>query len=133
MKTITYKGLDGQDYTVELNSHDITKYKYLFHVTLKERVESIKENGLVIGSEKARFGVEAPLLWFSYPIAMNTTDCFRWKDDTCALVILDTTKLNGIQFFDDYWGMEDQSSKRNHLCCDINIPKEAIVSIKTFK
>jgi nitrate reductase cytochrome c-type subunit len=132
MKGLKYQGLDGKDYVAELIPHDISKYEVLFHVTLKDRVESIKEHGLLINSEKARFGVEVPLLWFSYPIDMDTSDCFRWHDEDCALVMLDVSKLKDIEFFDDYWGMIDKSSKRNHLCCEVNIPKEAINKILTF-
>lgn len=131
-KIIQFEGFDGSPQTAELKPHDINKYEVLFHVTLKERVESIKEQGLLINSPKARFGVEVPLLWFSYPIDMNTSDCFRWHDESCALVVLDTKILTDIQFYDDWWGMVDQSSKRNHLCCAVNVPKEAIKKIITF-
>ena len=99
MKELKYKGFDGNEYIAPLTPHDISKYNYLFHVTLKERVKSIEENGLIIGSEKARFGVEVPLLWFSYPIDMNTSDCFRWRDESCALVILDVKNATTDFFF----------------------------------
>ena len=41
-------------------------------------------------------------------------------------------KENGYQFYDDYWGQSDQSSKRNHLMIDREIPKEFIKKIVTF-
>lgn len=65
---------------------------------------------------------------------MNTSDCFRWNDEYCSLIILDAKALNedGYVFYDDTFSSQDQSSKRNHLCCDKNIPPKYITKILEF-
>ena len=39
---------------------------------------------------------------------------------------------DGFIFYDDHFGMKDQSSLRNHLCIAQDIPAKYIKDIKTF-
>ena len=130
----TYKNLLGVNFTIEFKEHDISNYDVLFHVALKEKRKSIEENGLLINQPTYKSLVKTDLLFFSYPIDMNTSDCFRWNDDYHSLVILDakTLKEDGYIFYDDYFGSEDLSSKRNHLCIDKDIPVKYIKKIVEF-
>ena len=130
----TFKDLSDENFDVEFTEHDITKYKALFHVTLLENVDSIHEKGLLRGQPQYKSLVETNMLFFSYPIDQHTGDCFRWNDDIHALVVVDVQKLinAGIKFYDDYFGSADQSSKRNHLCCDADIPADFIKAILKY-
>lgn len=130
----TFIDLTDQPYEVEFNFHDITKYEHLYHRTLKEIRPLIEKDGLLRNMPRVKSIVETGLLFFSYPVDKNTSDCFRWRDESCCLVVLDAKKLHedGFVFYDDYWGMEDQSSKRNHLCCDADIPTKYILKILEF-
>ncbi len=130
----TFIDLLGKEFEIDFKEHDISKYDVLFHVTLKDRRKSIEEFGILKNQPQHKSIIDTGLIFLSYPIDMNTSDCFRWKDDYCSLVILDAKKLkqDGFIFYDDYFGSEDQSSKRNHICCDIDIPKDYIVKIVEF-
>lgn len=130
----SFISLLGHSYEVEFNVHDITKYEHLYHRTLKELRSPIERDGLLRNMPLVKSVVETGLLFFSYPVDQNTSDCFRWQDELCSLVILDAKKLHedGFVFYDDYWGMKDQSSKRNHLCCDADIPTKYIIKILEF-
>lgn len=129
-----YIDLSGNPFEVELTLHDISKYDVLYHVTLKERRESIEQNGLITLQPQHKSLVQTDLLFFSYPIDYDTSDCFRWSDERYSLVVLDAKKLveEGYIFYDDYFGSIDASSKKNHLCTDKNIPKEFIKKILEF-
>lgn len=131
----TFTNLMDQPFEVNFRPHDISKYDVLFHVTLKKNVDSIKEKGLLIKQPMNKSLVQTDLLFFSYPIDMNTSDCFRWSDEHYALVILDAKKLQaaGVEFYDDYFGRKDASSKRNHIVSEVSIPAEFIKDIKTWK
>jgi len=130
----SYLDLNNDRFDVKFIEHDISKYDVLFHVTLKENRKSIEEKGLLIGQPKYKSMIDTNMLFFSYPIDMNTSDCFRWSDEYHSLIVLDAKKLkqDGFIFYDDFWGSIDQSSKRNHLCCEKNIPKEYITEIIEF-
>lgn len=130
----SYLDLNNESFDVEFIEHDISKYDVLFHVTLKENRKSIEEKGLLIGQPKYKSMIDTNMLFFSYPIDMNTSDCFRWSDEYHSLIILDAKKLkqDDFVFYEDFWGSIDQSSKRNHLCCEKNIPKEYITKIIEF-
>ena len=131
----TYAGIDGNEFEAEFTEHDISTYDVLFHVTTKERKSQIEEVGLLLNQEPNwQPFIKTEMLFVSYPIDMNTSDCFRWYDDTCTLVILDAKKLleDGYIFYDDFWGGVDASSKRNHLCINKDIPKEYIKKIVEF-
>jgi len=129
-----FKDLGGSEFEVEFTLHDIEKYDVLFHVTLKERKSSIEEKGILRNQTQHKSLVDTGLLFFSYPVDMNTTDCFRWSDEFYSLVVLDAKKLkeDGFVFYDDYFSRNDQSSKRNHLCCDVDIPAKYIKKIIEF-
>lgn len=130
----TYKDFLGDDFTIDFKEHDISNYEVLFHVTLKENRENIEKNGLLINQPTYKSLIQTDLLFFSYPIDMNTSDCFRWSDEYYSLIILDakTLKEDGYVFYDDYFSSKDQSSKRNHLCCDKDIPSKYITKIIEF-
>lgn len=130
----TYKDIFGKDFTIDFKEHDISNYDVLFHVTLKERRKNIEENGLLINQPIYKSLVKTDMLFFSYPIDMTTSDCFRWYDDICSLIVLDAKELkkDGYIFYDDHFSSKDQSSKRNHICCDKNIPKKYIKKIIEF-
>lgn len=130
----TFNDMEGNPFDVEFMEHDINPYEVLFHVTLKDRQPAIKENGLLLNQPQHKALNIKGLLWFSYPINMNTGDLFRWRDESCALVVLDAKKLkeDGFIFYDDHFGMKDQSSLRNHLCIAQDIPAKYIKDIKTF-
>jgi len=124
----------GEPYTVPFVVHDINKYDVLFHVTLKETVPLIEQEGLLIGQEVVKSLISTGMLFLSYPIDMNLTDTFRWHDNINALVVLDAKLLSkdGFIFYDDYWSSEDQSSNRNHLMIEQNIPAKYIKKIMTW-
>ncbi len=130
----TYKDLSGENFDIDLVPHDISGYEVLFHVTLKENRKSIEENGLIIGQPQHKSLVKTDLLFLSYPVNMDTGDCFRWSDNSCSLVVLDAKKLleDGYIFYNDWFARMDQSSLRNHLCCDVNIPANYISRIVEF-
>jgi RNA:NAD 2'-phosphotransferase (TPT1/KptA family) len=129
-----FKDLSGSEFTVEFEKHDISKYDVLFHVTLKDNRKSIEENGLLRNQPKYKSLIDSGLLFMSYPVDMNTSDCFRWSDEYHSLIVLDAKKLqeDGYVFYDDYFGKNDQSSKRNHLCCDVDIPAKYIKKVLEF-
>lgn len=130
----TFKDLQGSDFEVEFTPHDIEKYEVLFHVTLKENRASIEEKGILRNQPQYKSLVDTGLLFFSYPVDMNTSDCFRFKDEFHSLIVLDAKKLkeDGFVFYDDYFSRQDQSSKRNHLCCDADIPASYIKKVLEF-
>jgi len=70
------------------------------------------------------------MLFFSYPINHTTEDMFRYYDDS-YIVVLDTQELikDNIIFYDDNFSNQDQSSNRNHLCCEVDIPAKYIKKI----
>jgi hypothetical protein len=131
---IAYKNLLGQETELTLMKHDISKYDVLFHVTLKSRRKSIEKQGLLIGQELNKSLVDSNMLFFSYPIDMNTSDCFRWSDEYYSLIVLDAKLLNddNVEFYDDPFSQKDNSSKKNHLCCLDNIPEKYIKKIIEF-
>ena len=65
---------------------------------------------------------------------MKTSDCFRWSDEYYSLIVLDAKMLyeDNIEFYDDPFSQEDQSSNRNHLCCLDNIPVKYIKKVIEF-
>jgi len=131
----TYIALDGEPHEYDFPDHDISKYDRLFHVTLKGNVPSIEERGLLVKQPTYKSLVETDLLFFSYPISGDTTDLFRFYEETHAVVVLDAKKLHeaGYQFYDDAFSRQDVSSKRNHLATDRDIPKEFIIKTLTFE
>ena len=130
----TFIDLLGEDFTIDFKEHDISKYDVLFHVTPKNRRKYIEEHGILTNQPGTKALVKTDLVFVSYPIDMTTSDCFRWKDDYHALIILDAKALNedGFKFYDDYFTSEDQSSKRNHLCTDKDIPAKYIKKVVEF-
>lgn len=132
--TRQYIGLNNNPFTVDFKEHDISGYEALYHVTGKDRVASIEAKGLLLNQPQRKSLIDTGLLFMSYPIDENTSDCFRWHDDTCALVVLNAPELHkdGFIFYDDFWGMEDQSSKRNHLMIDKDIPTKYFLKILQF-
>lgn len=124
----------GNAFDVEFTEHNIDSYEVLFHVTNKTVKEAIVKEGLKIGKPLNKSLIDTKLLFFSYPIDMNTSDCFRWNDKYCSLIILDAKKLkqDGFKFYDDYFGILDQSSKRNHICTDVDIPHEYVSKVVEF-
>ena len=130
----TFINLLGEPFEVNFAEHDISKYEVLYHVTLKETRKQIEENGLLIGQPMRKSLVETNLLFLSYPVNMNTGDLFRWRDESCTLIVLDATALlkDGYVFYDDYFSSKDQSSLRNHLVCEKSIPKEYILKVVEF-
>ena len=127
----TYIDSEGKPFEIDLQPHNISNYDILFHVTLKTRKQSIEEKGLLRKQEPHKSLIETDLIFLSYPIEISTADCFRWNDERYALVILDAKKLkeDGFIFYDDYFGQQDANSKGNHICCDVDIPKEYIKKI----
>lgn len=130
----TFKDLEDSEFTLEFSRHDISKYDVLFHVTLKSSRKSIEGNGLLRNQPSHKSLIKSGLLFMSYPIDMDTSDCFRWSDEHYSLIILDAKKLyqDGYEFYDDHFGSKDQSSKRNHICCDADIPAQYIKKIIEF-
>lgn len=127
----TFKDMSGGDNEIDLQEHDISKYNVLFHVTLKDRRKAIETQGLLKLQPQHKAIIRHDALFLSYPINMDTTDCFRWNDQYYALIVLDAKLLNidGYMFYDDPFGQQDQSSKRNHLCCLNDIPSKYIKQI----
>ena len=130
----TFKNLLGEDNEIDLKEHDISNYEVLFHVSLKDRRKSIEEQGLLKLQPQHKSIIQHNALFLSYPIEMNTSDCFRWDDKYYSLIVLDAKLLkeDGIIFYDDPFGQQDKSSKRNHLCCLDNIPLKYIKKIVEF-
>lgn len=130
----TFKAFDDSEYTVDFTKHEIGNYDVLFHVTLKENRKSIEEKGILRNQPQYKSLIETGLIFLSYPIDMNTSDCFRWSDNVCSLIVLDAKRLkeDGFVFYDDYFSRNDQSSKRNHLCCDADIPASYIKKVIEF-
>lgn len=126
-----YKNFLGEEQNIHLSIHPITKYETLFHVSLKENRKNIEENGILINQNPYKSLSKTGLSFFSYPVDMDTSDCFRWSDEYYTLYLLDVKKLveDGIVFYDDPFSTKDQSSKRNHLCCNVNIDKKYINKI----
>lgn len=129
MKKI-FKNFNGQSFEVEFLEHNISKYDVLYHVTTLDRVLNIEKEGLKIGKNLHKSIIRTNMLFFSYPIEHNTNDLFRCYDDS-IIVVLDAEALYkaGICFYDDYFSNKDKSSKRNHLCCEVDVPKEFIKKI----
>src|ERR1035437_9211343 len=113
----------GETHEEDFNQHDISKYDVLYHVTTKDRIEEIKNDGLKINKTQYKSLVETGMLFFSYPITHTTEDMFRYYDEL-YIVALDTEELvkDGIIFYDDNFSSKDMSSNRNHLCCEVDIP-----------
>lgn len=130
----TFKDIVGNDFVVEFTQHDISKYDVIFHVTPKTNRKRIEMEGLLLNQPQHKSIIETGLLFFSYPVDMNTSDCFRWSDEHYSLIILDAKMLkeDGYEFFDDYFGRSDLSSKRNHLACERNIPAKYIKKVVEF-
>ena len=130
----TYVDLNNEKFDVDLQSHDISKYDVLFHVSLKDRKKSIEDNGILRHQTQHKSLVKTDLIFLSYPVDMDTSDCFRWNDEFYCLIILDAKKLqeDRFVFYDDYFGRNDNSSKRNHICCDVDIPIKYIQEIVEF-
>jgi len=129
-----FKSFTGEPYTVKLLKHDISKYKYLYHVSLKERRKSIEKSGLLINQPIWKSLVSSGFLHFSYPIDENTSDCFRWYDDFCCLIVVDAQQLHtdGFIFYDDFWAANDASSQGNHIMTEQNIDPKYIKKIFEF-
>ena len=136
MKTLikTFEDLEGNPFKVEFKEHDISKYDVLYHVASKENRLSLEINGLLRYQPITKSITKTGMLFFSYPINHNTSDLFRWNDDYNSLIVLDAKKLkeDGYIFYDDYFGSKDLSSNRNHICCDVDIPKEYIKKVIEF-
>lgn len=130
MKKIFKSGFTGEFFEEEFKEHDISKYDVLYHVTTLSRLTSIEKEGLKLGKDLHKSITETNMLFFSYPIEHNTGDLFRCYDDS-IIVVLDAEALHkaGICFYDDNFSDQDRSSKRNHLCCDVDVPKEFIKKI----
>lgn len=131
----TFKNMMGSPFEVDFVKHDISKYDVLFHVSLKTSRESIEKNGLLINQDTYKtLGEPTGMLFFSYPIDYNTSDCFRWSDEHYTLFVLNAEELykDGFIFYDDYFSSEDQSSQRNHLACDVSIPAKYIQKVIEF-
>ena len=130
MKKIFKSGFTGASFEADFTEHDISKYDVLYHVTTLDRVPNIQKEGLKISQELHKSITHTDMLFFSYPIEHNTGDLFRCYDNS-VIVVLDAEALHkaGISFYDDYFSAKDQSSKRNHLCCEVDIPKEFIKKI----
>lgn len=124
----------GEQQTVHLVIHPITKYDVLFHVTLKTNRENIEKNGILLNQEPYKSLSKTGMTYYSYPVDMDTSDCFRWSDEYYSLVVLDAKKLkeDGVLFYDDPFSQNDKSSKRNHLCCAQNIDNKYIKQIIEF-
>lgn len=129
-----YVNFLGEENTLHLVLHPISKYDVLFHVTLKQNKVGIENNGILVNQEPYKALSKTGLTFFSYPVDMTTDDCFRWSDQYYSLVMLDAKKLkeDKVLFYDDPFSQEDSSSKRNHLCCDVNIDKKYIKQIIEF-
>jgi hypothetical protein len=129
-----FKNMLGEYFSEKFEEHDISQYDILLHVTLKESKASIESEGLMRNKPTHKSLIETGLLFFSYPIDMDTSDCFRWSDKYYSLIVLDAKMLkdDGFVFFDDNFGKKDASSKRNHLCCDADIPVKYIKKIVEF-
>ena len=114
----------------EFTEHDISKYDVLYHVTTKDRIENIKNYGLKIDQPQYKSLIETGMLFFSYPMKHTTDDLFRYYDSS-YIVALDVEKLikDNIIFYDDNFSNQDQSSNRNHLCCEVDIPVKYIKKI----
>lgn len=133
MKRI-YESIMGKPYEVEHVIHDVSKYERLLHMTPKKNINSIRKEGLVVGKPQYKSLIETKMIHLSYPVDGNTTDVFRFHEESHAIVVLDAKALakDGYEFYDDYWTRLDQSSKRNHVCTEQNIPPSYIVKIITF-
>ena len=59
----TYKDFLGNDFTIDLNEHDISNYDVLFHVTLKEKRKEIENNGLLINQPTYKSLIKTDLLY----------------------------------------------------------------------
>ena len=130
----TYKDFNETNFNIELTKHDISKYNVLFHMTLKSRRKSIEQKGLKTFQPQHKSLIQTDLIFVSYPVNMDTGDCFRWSDKHYSLIVLDAVALQkeGYVFYDDPFGQEDRSSLRNHLCIDKDIPKEFIKKVIEF-
>ena len=119
-----------ETYEKEFLQHDISKYDVLYHVTTKDRIEKIKNDGLKINQPMHKSIVDTGMLFFSYPMNHTTEDLFRYYDNS-YIVVLDTEELikDDVIFFDDYFSNQDMSSNRNHLCCEVDIPVKYIKKI----
>ena|ERR1035437_6675276 len=130
----TFKDIEGNPREEELKEHDISKYDYLIHITLKNRRKSIEEKGLLRHQETHKSIIPHGILFLSYPMDNTTGDCFRWSDEHYSMIALDAKKLreDGFVFYDDPFGQQDANSKRNHICCDADIPAKYIKKIFEF-
>jgi len=130
MKKQFISPFNEESFEKEFIQHDISKYDVLYHVTTEDRIENIKNDGLKINQPQYKSLVETGMLFFSYPILHNTQDLFRYYDKS-YIVALDVQKLikDGIIFYDDNFSNQDQSSNRNHLCCEVDIPVKYIKKI----
>lgn len=132
--TKLFKDLAGEEFSVEMIEHDISNYEVLFHVTLKSRRSRIEKEGLKILQEPYKSLDKTGLIFVSYPVNMDTGDCFRWSDEHYSLIVLDAKALKnaGYIFYEDPFSKKDQSSLRNHLCIDRDIPKQFVKTVKEF-
>lgn len=130
MKKIFNNAFNNESFEVNFTKHDISKYDVLYHVTTLDRLNDIKEEGLKISKDLYKSLIKTNMIFLSYPIAHDTSDLFRCYDDS-IIIVLDAEALynEGFCFYDDYFSKQDQSSNKNHLCCNIDIPKEFIKKI----
>lgn len=130
---ISLVDLNGDPYTLELEVKDLSSYDVLFHFSPKTNREKIEKEGLKINQPTYKSLVKSGLLFLSYPVDYDTSDCFRWHD-SYSLYALDLNKLreDGYVFYIDPFSGQDQSSKRNHVCCTVDIPPHYFKKIFEF-
>lgn len=123
----------GSPYTLKLEEFDISHYDVLFHFSPKVNRVSIEKEGLKINQPTYKSLIITGLLFLSYPVDRDTSDCFRWHD-SYSLYALDSIKLreDGFIFYKDPFSGQDQSSKNNHLCCTVDIPPQYIKKVFEF-
>ncbi len=131
-KTIIYNGFVSGYATYEIYIKDlffnrVVVPKYLYHVTLKHNVDSIKRNGL-IPSTNPTYGIcsyDKPFIFAS----INKNKLFI-NDDDAVVLIINTEGLNN-KWYKDFNFPYDNI---NHICTQQAIPKSAIkiVSYKMF-
>lgn len=131
--TFELRDIDGNPYSIELEPFNTSNYDILFHFSPKSNREKIEKEGLKVNQPTYKSLIRTGLLFLSHPVDMDTSDCFRWHD-SYSLYALDLVRLrqDGFVFYKDPFSGNDQSSKRNHLCCTVDIPSQYIKKVFEF-